>query len=558
MQFLIYSKNQTDQSIPTLIDLELSKDNKLSEEITLQGTICLTTGLVYESMRQHFAKAGYIDCGEKGKKIDLKRAFRFDKKRDREKPKLLVFNSSIVGGLKRGLEPFYEKHFTPADPPCLIIIPEDIFRILSIDGIQNKKRKAPNPPSEEQDSLFQLMNIPESSPLMKKLEKAYIGESIEVQHTRALIYRACQSSSAVLILGESGTGKDVIANQIFNNSTTYNKGKLHRVNCSALPESLLEAELFGYKKGIFTGASENKVGLFEAVNGGTIFLDEIGDLSLANQAKLLHAVENKEIRQIGSNESKQVDVRIIAATNRNLDAMMKQGTFREDLYFRICHFRINAYPLREHPNDIPLLAKDHWDKKGQTNPLSPKFLDYLKTYYWPGNVRELNALLNSIIDYFGDIVPTPDHVDAIRRSRQEELHQAISYKTDDPAQLIKIKSQHVLISTQNILRAVKIKMRPVIYEPNDKKCNSMKMEELKRLIIRQAELLDELCFEPSYFIQWDLFKLVAKYRHVLDHTVANWPKSVAQLHAIWNDQIQKLDDDINQGVMEVLWGKIDM
>ena len=557
MQFLIFSKNHDDQTTPILVDWEPVKVNQFPDKLIQTGTICLTTGLKFETMRQHLVKAGYFDCGEKGEKINLKRALRFDEKKNRDLPKRLVFNSTSIGAFKRGFFTFYEKHFTLADPPCLIIIPEDIFKILSRDGTQNKKRKAPNPFSEEQDSLFQLMKIPESSPLIKKLEQVYIGESIEVQHTRALIYRACQSSSPVLILGESGTGKDVIANQIFENSGTYNK-KLYRVNCSALPETLLEGELFGYKKGIFTGAHDNKTGLFEAANNGTIFLDEIGDLSHANQAKLLHAVENKEIRPIGSNESKHVDVRIIAATNRNLDAMMKQGSFRDDLYFRISHFRINAYPLREHPNDIPLLAKAFWKKKGQTSHLSPKFLDYLKTYYWPGNVRELNALLSSMIDYFGDIVPTPEHVEAIRKSRQEELHQAISYKTDDPAQLLKIKSQHVLISTQNILRSVKIKMRPIIHEPNGLKNNSIQMEDLKRFIIRQAETLNELCLEPSYFMQWDLFKLTAKYRHVLEQTVANWPKSANQLKAIWTDEIQKLDDDINRGIMEVMWGKIDM
>ena len=428
MQLLIYSKKHVDPAIPVLVELAPVNNSKLPMEITLPGTICLTTGLMFESLRNQFLKCGYCDCGEKGAKINLKRALRFDEKRDRDKPKLLSFSSNSIGAFKSGLSAFYEKHYTAGDPPCLIIITEAIFGSLMLEGTKKSKKVKQNPSDQEQDSLFQLMKIPESSPLMKKLEKAYIGESIEVLHTRALIFRACQSSSPVLILGESGTGKDVIFTQIFENSTTYKK-KPYRVNCSALPETLFEGELFGYKKGIFTGATENKVGLFEAANNGTIFFDEIGDLSLANQAKLLHAVENKEIRQIGSNESKQVDVRIIAATNRNLDAMMKQGTFREDLYFRICHFRINAYPLREHPNDIPLLAKAFWEKKGQTNQLSPKFLDYLKTYYWPGNVRELNSLLNSIIDYFGDIAPTPEHVEAIRKSRQEELHEAISYKT---------------------------------------------------------------------------------------------------------------------------------
>jgi len=264
------------------------------------------------------------------------------------------------------------------------------------------------------------MNVPDSNPLVKKLERIYIGTSIEVQHTRALIYRACQTDSPVLILGESGTGKDVIATQIYENSTTHKKG-FFRVNCSALPESLLEGELFGYTKASFTGANTDKVGLFNAAEGGTIFLDEIGDLSLANQVKILHAVENQGIRQIGSNQTKPVNVRIITATNRNLYAMINQGTFREDLYFRINTFLINSHPLREHPEDIPILAKAYWEKKHHISHLSNDFLEYLKTYPWPGNVRELNTLLNSLVDYFGDISPKPAHVEAIRKSRQDIL-----------------------------------------------------------------------------------------------------------------------------------------
>ena len=401
------------------------------------------------------------------------------------------------------------------------------------------------------------MNIPESSPLIKKLEKVYIGTSIEVQHIRALIYRACQTDSPILILGESGTGKDVIATQIYENSTTYKKG-FFRVNCSALPESLFEGELFGYTKGSFTGASSDKIGLFSAAEGGTIFLDEIGDLSLTNQVKILHAVENQGIRQIGSNSTKPVNVRIITATNRNLYAMMNQGTFREDLYFRINTFLIRSNPLREHPEDIPILAKAYWEKKNHTSHLSNDFLEYLKTYHWPGNVRELNALLNSLVDYFGDISPKSAHVDAIRKSRQDVLTEAKSNENDDPAQLLKIKSQNVLVGIQNILRSIKIELRPLIYEQPEFSSNTHKSKKLKQFISQQIVRLNELCLEPTYFKRWNIFKKATTYRFILDNIATHWPESTDQWRLIWTDELQKLDDEINQEIMEVMWGKIDM
>jgi len=419
------------------------------------------------------------------------------------------------------------------------------------------KRRREKLSIDEHDPLFMLINVPESNPLTKKLEGIYLGTSLEVKHTRALIYLACLSDSPVLILGESGTGKDVIASQIYENASTYKKG-FFRVNCSALPESLLEGELFGYVKGSFTGAGTDKVGLFTAAENGTIFLDEIGDLSLANQVKILHAVENHGIRQIGSNKTRTVNVRIIAATNRNLDAMMRQGTFREDLYYRISAFRINSHPLREHPEDIPLLATAYWEKKKRSSKLSKVFLEYLKTYHWPGNVRELYSLLNSLVDYFGDIPPTPAHVDAIRKSRQDVLVQSKTEEKDDPGQFLKLKSQNVLISIQNILRSVKVEMNPAINEQSRIGRNDNISENLKKFLQQQVAKLDELCLEPTYFKRWDIFKMMTKYRHLLDSGVKNWPKSSDKPGNIWTEELQKLDDDINQSIMELLWGKIDI
>jgi transcriptional regulator with GAF, ATPase, and Fis domain len=490
-------------------------------------------------------------------KIDMTRALKFDEKKNRDKPKQLIFNSTSAGAFKRGFKPFYLKHYAAQDPPCLIIIPGEMHTALIMDAINILQGGEARLKINETDPLLQLLNIPDSDPKIKKLEEVYIGNSLKIRHARALAYRASMTDSSVLILGESGTGKDVIANQIFKNSTVYKKD-FFRINCSALPETLLEGELFGYKKGIFTGAVTDKEGLFSAAENGTIFLDEIGDLSLSSQVKILHAVEKKEIRQIGSSRSKPVNVRIIAATNRNLDAMMFHGTFREDLYFRISTFRITSPPLREHPEDIPLLAESYWKRRLRKGKLSVEFLNSLKSYSWPGNVRELNSLLNSVVDYFGDISPTPTHIDAIRKSRQEVLIQSVIAERDDPSQLLKIKSQNILITVQNILRAVKIEMQPLISRSQGSRYSSSELESVRQFISRQSRILDELCLEPAYFKQWEIFEATTNYRHLLEDTIEKWPLSGSQLKAIWTSELKILDESINKSIMDVIWGRIDM
>jgi len=275
LKFILFSKQNNDEPTPSLFDWTPAGNNKkLPAEITQPGTICLTTGLAFETTRDHFAKAGYFDCGEKNEKIDLKRALKFDEKRDRDKPKLLAFNSNSIGAFKRGLNAFLKNHYTKNDPPCLIIIQENNFEILMREGAKTTE-KVKKSTLKMKDSLFQLINIPESSPVMEQLKEEFIGDSLDAQHIRSLIYRASQTDSPVLILGETGTGKDVIAKQIYELSKEYKRGPFS-INCAALPETLLEGELFGYVKGIYTGADKDKKGLFEEADGGTIFLDEIG------------------------------------------------------------------------------------------------------------------------------------------------------------------------------------------------------------------------------------------------------------------------------------------
>ena len=205
--------------------------------------------------------------------------------------------------------------------------------------------------------------------------------------------------STVLILGESGTGKELIARAVHENSP-HAKGKFVAVNCGALTESLLESELFGYVRGAFTGAQSDRRGLWEEADGGTLFLDEIGEISLAMQVKLLRALQENEIRRVGSNVNQKVNARIVAATNRNLEREVEKGTFREDLFYRLSVFELNVPPLRERKGDIPLLANrflQSVSKKVNRQNLrfSDETLKKLSVYEWRGNVRELEAVVES-------------------------------------------------------------------------------------------------------------------------------------------------------------------
>jgi DNA-binding NtrC family response regulator len=220
-----------------------------------------------------------------------------------------------------------------------------------------------------------------------------VGASAVMKQIFALIDRFAPLNTLVLITGESGVGKELAARAIHLNSRCA-AGPFKTVNCSSIPDELLESELFGYVKGAFTGAHADKPGLFQAANGGTLFLDEIGDLSLRAQAKVLRAIEYGEVTRVGEVNSEKVDVRLIAATNKDLAKLVEEGKYREDLYYRISGMNLHVPPLRERPEDIPLLAKYFLSKFCQENQLPPKTLSLdadavLKVQTWKGNVREL-------------------------------------------------------------------------------------------------------------------------------------------------------------------------
>jgi len=257
-----------------------------------------------------------------------------------------------------------------------------------------------------------------------------IGKSKKMQDIFQRIQDTADTDVSILILGESGTGKELIAKAIHYNSLRHNK-PLVIVNCAALPEELLENEIFGHEKGAFTGADRRRIGKAEEAHEGTLFLDEIGDLTLKTQPKLLRFLQDGKIERLGSNKSIQLDVRVIAATNQDIESALEEGTFRKDLYYRLNTLTVDIPPLRERKEDIPLLA-DHIlsmyakvHKKNVTT-ISPEVIEQFMNYSWPGNVRELEKVIErGVVLAKGTVVHTeqlPEEIKEVKQaSRQQDF-----------------------------------------------------------------------------------------------------------------------------------------
>jgi DNA-binding NtrC family response regulator len=254
-----------------------------------------------------------------------------------------------------------------------------------------------------------------------------IAKSAAMRDMVALVQRIATSTASVLVTGESGTGKELIARAIHYNSTRAN-GPFVGVNLAAVPEGLIESELFGHKKGAFTDARADKPGLFSESDGGTIFLDEIGELALPLQAKLLRVLQDYEIRPVGATKNQRVDVRVIAATNKDLEAMLADGSFREDLYYRLNVIHLDLPPLRSRPEDIMPLAEHVLAQLGarQQPPrrmrLAPEAQHLMLAYHWPGNVRELmNVLERGVALCQGELISDEDLPPHVREKRPADF-----------------------------------------------------------------------------------------------------------------------------------------
>ncbi len=261
----------------------------------------------------------------------------------------------------------------------------------------------------------------ENKTLKKAVEVRHqlIGESAALKQVMAAVGRAAPTNATVLIHGESGVGKELVARTIHRNSLR-SRERFVQVNCAAIPEELIESELFGHEKGSFTGATEKQVGKFEQADRGTIFLDEVGDMSAKTQAKVLRVLQEGEVERLGSARTIKVDVRVIAATNKNLEEEIEKGRFREDLYFRLAVIPIFVPPLRERPDDIPVLVRHYMEYFSRENNVRPKkisqaALEALTRYRWKGNVRELRNTVERLnIMTSSDTIDVADLPDPVR------------------------------------------------------------------------------------------------------------------------------------------------
>ena len=307
-------------------------------------------------------------------------------------------------------------------------------------------------PLDRDRVLISVNNALETSKLQREVERLradtsqryeMIGESPVMRRLYAELEKVAPTRGRVLITGESGTGKELIARAIHRLSPRRDAAFV-KVNCAAIPSELIESELFGYEKGAFTGAAQRKKGLFEQANGGTLFLDEIGDMSLDAQAKVLRALQSGEITRVGSEQTVVVDVRVIAATNRDLEAGVSDGKFREDLYFRLSVVPVRSPSLRERRDDIPALAlafaRDFSRENGvREKPIEPEVLTALSERSWPGNVRELRNVVERMVILSGDRV-TLDDLPAEGRIREAplpaEVQQASVQRASQPSLVV--------------------------------------------------------------------------------------------------------------------------
>ncbi|MCC7342398.1 MAG: sigma-54-dependent Fis family transcriptional regulator, partial [Bryobacterales bacterium] len=304
---------------------------------------------------------------------------------------------SAVEAMRKGASDFLTKPFS------LDHLTSVVERALEMRALRDENRKL----REELGKRYDMEHI--------------IGRSAPMQEVFQLVMRVAQAKSTVLIAGESGVGKDLIARAIHFHSPRRDRPFV-KINCTAIPENLMESELFGYEKGAFTGAAAAKPGKFEDANTGTVFLDEIGDVSPAVQVKLLRILQEREFERLGSNKTIGIDVRVIAATNQDLRAALEQGTFREDLFYRLNVVPINIPPLRKRKEDIPYLAdyfltKFAKESGRQIESLGDDALQLLESHYWPGNVRELENVIERAVVLSHGRVLTPDdiRIDDVRK-----------------------------------------------------------------------------------------------------------------------------------------------
>jgi two-component system, NtrC family, nitrogen regulation response regulator NtrX len=344
---------------------------------------------------------------------------------EREAPDLVLLDVKMPG--MDGLDVLTRLHSMHESLPVVMISAHgtpssavDAIRKGALDFLEKPFESTDRLRVTIQNALEQARLRDENRSLKRAVEVRHqmIGESSALKQVMAAIGRAAPTNATVLITGESGVGKELVARTIHRNSLR-SRERFVQVNCAAIPEELIESELFGHEKGSFTGATEKQVGKFEQADKGTIFLDEIGDMSAKTQAKVLRVLQEGEVERLGSARTNKVDVRVIAATNKNLEEEIEKGHFREDLYFRLAVIPVYVPPLRERPDDIPQLVRhfmEYFSRDNNVRPkrITPAAIEVLQRYRWKGNIRELRNTVERLIIMTGsdsiDVADLPEIV----------------------------------------------------------------------------------------------------------------------------------------------------
>jgi DNA-binding NtrC family response regulator len=345
--------------------------------------------------------------------------------------------------------------------------------------------------------------------------RTLIGQSADVQVVRQLVMRAAASDDPVLILGDTGTGKEVVARSIHKYGPRACE-KFVPVNCAAIPSELLESELFGHKRYTFTDAKFDKKGLWEITGNGTLFLDEVGDLALVHQAKILRALESGKIRPIGEANEIKVNARVIAATNRDLFSMVKAGRFREDLYYRLRSFLIRTPALRTHPEDIPVLARQFWKKVAadERARLPDDILAELQSYNWPGNARELKAVLSSLHALFGKDDLDVARLRAVFQIQGQLPEEGEQSKAANELVMHRVDCLRHLQKVDEVLRACVVSARPFTDAGRTDPATAASVASSLRTRLTE---LEALCLNPLKFHSKVTFDLVDAVKEKLSY-----------------------------------------
>jgi two-component system response regulator PilR (NtrC family) len=425
-----------------------------------------------------------------------------------EKIPLISGSYDSPGQLVRSLRALLEKAAGGGDRNIYIIGASDkVFNELwerseTARTTAGRKRRARNlrPPPLIDGALSSklLLDLLPHGDVPDDLLLSFVGTSPEAELVRQLILRAATHDEPVLILGDTGTGKEVIARSIHKYSARSAE-KFVPVNCGAIPRDLFESELFGHKRFVFTDAKFDKKGLWEITGNGTLFLDEIGDLALDHQVKILRALDEKKIRPIGESKEIKVNARVVAATNRDLFAMVQAAQFREDLYYRLRTFMIRAPALHNHAEDIPLLASHFW-KRIIADPVSEPpadLLEHLASYRWPGNARELKAVLMSVYTLFGKDGLSIDHLRAVFQLQGQSPPAAKPVlAAEQEIRLHRVECLRHLRKVDEVVRAIQVAMRPLAEE---KKSDPSTLETALSALRERLREMEVLCLRPLLF-----------------------------------------------------------